>query len=43
MHRILLLGAGKIGRAIASLLGRSDDYDVMVGDVSASALQRLSG
>lgn len=43
MHRILLLGAGKIGRAIASLLGRSGDYDVLVGDVSERALARLSG
>lgn len=42
MHRILLLGAGKIGRAIAKLLSDSGDYAVTVGDVSAAALQRLA-
>ena len=42
MHRILLLGAGKIGRAIAKLLSDSGDYHITVGDVSAPALQRLS-
>jgi saccharopine dehydrogenase-like NADP-dependent oxidoreductase len=41
MHPILLLGAGKIGRAIARLLSDSGDYDVLVGDVSAAALDRL--
>ena len=43
MHRILLLGAGKIGRAIASLLGRSGDFDVVVGDIAQTALDRLRG
>jgi len=42
MHRILLLGAGKIGRAIAKLLSDSGDYLITVGDVSSPALQRLS-
>ena len=40
MHRVLLLGAGKIGRMIARLLVDSGDYDVVVGDVSP---QRSSG
>src|SRR5437763_21563 len=37
MHRVLLLGAGKIGRMIAHLLVDSGDYSVTVGDVSAAA------
>ena len=32
MHRVLLLGAGKIGRMIARLLVDSGDYDVLVID-----------
>jgi saccharopine dehydrogenase-like NADP-dependent oxidoreductase len=43
MHRVLLLGAGKIGRAIAKLLGHSGDYDVLVGDVDERALARVAG
>lgn len=43
MHRILLLGAGKIGRAIARLLAHSGDYEVLVGDVDARALARVEG
>lgn len=42
MPRVLLLGAGKIGRMIARLLHDSGDYEVCVGDVSAAALQRLA-
>jgi saccharopine dehydrogenase-like NADP-dependent oxidoreductase len=41
MHRVLLLGAGKIGRAIARLLVDSGDYAVVVGDASADALERM--
>src|SRR4051812_29555692 len=41
MDRILLLGAGKIGRAIAKLLANCGDYDVVVGDVDEGALARL--
>lgn len=43
MHRVLLLGAGKIGRMIARLLLDSGDYDVTVADVSRPALERLRG
>ena len=32
MNRILLLGAGKIGAAIAELLCGSGDYDLLVAD-----------
>jgi saccharopine dehydrogenase-like NADP-dependent oxidoreductase len=42
MTRVLLLGAGKIGRMIARFLAGSGDYDVLVGDVSDSALQRIA-
>lgn len=41
MHRLLLLGAGKIGTAIATLLQNSGDYDVLVADAFESALDRL--
>jgi saccharopine dehydrogenase-like NADP-dependent oxidoreductase len=43
MHELLLLGAGKIGRAVASLLGHCGDYEVLVGDVDERALSRLAG
>ena len=42
MHRVLLLGAGKIGRMIARLLVDSGDYAVTVGDVSSEALDRIA-
>lgn len=42
MHRVLLLGAGKIGRAIASFLHRCGDYQVTVADNSATTLQLLT-
>jgi len=42
MHRVLVLGAGKIGRAIATLLHDSGDYDVLVADASSAALKILS-
>src|ERR1700741_2525255 len=42
MHRVLLLGAGKIGRMIARFLMDSGDYDVLVGDSVDSALERIS-
>lgn len=42
MHRVLLLGAGKIGRMIAQLLVDSGDYQVIVGDCEEFALQRIA-
>jgi saccharopine dehydrogenase-like NADP-dependent oxidoreductase len=42
MVPVLLLGAGKIGGAIARLLAGSGDYDVRVGDASDAALSRLA-
>jgi saccharopine dehydrogenase-like NADP-dependent oxidoreductase len=37
---VAVLGAGKIGRMVTSLLGHSGDYQVRVGDVSLEAAQR---
>ena len=42
MIPVLVLGAGKIGGAIAKLLSSSGDYDVLVGDVDEAALKRLA-
>src|SRR5262245_38369003 len=42
MHRVLLLGAGKIGRMIARFLMDSGDYEVLVGDVNTMALDRIA-
>ncbi|HUB23810.1 MAG TPA: saccharopine dehydrogenase C-terminal domain-containing protein [Tepidisphaeraceae bacterium] len=42
MHRILLLGAGKIGSAIGCLLQACGDYRVTAGDVDAAALARIA-
>src|SRR5688500_14437310 len=41
-HRVLLLGAGKIGRMIARFLMDSGDSELVVGAVSASALKRVA-
>lgn len=42
MHRVLLLGAGKIGRMIARLLLDSGEYGVTAADVDQAALSRLA-
>lgn len=42
MHRVLLLGAGKIGRMISRLLVDAGDFELCVADASAEALERLS-
>lgn len=42
MHEILLLGGGKIGEAIASLLHHSGDYRVTVADCNEESLQRIA-
>ena len=41
MHRLLLLGAGKIGRMIARFLTDSGDYTVCVGDLHKESLSRV--
>ena len=33
MHKVLLLGAGKIGQMIATFLAEAGDYRLRVGDV----------
>ena len=42
MRGVVILGAGKIGRMIATLLSASDDYDVLVGDIDAQRLGRVA-
>jgi saccharopine dehydrogenase-like NADP-dependent oxidoreductase len=42
MHRVLLLGAGKIGRMITHLLASTGDYELLVADTNEAALKRLS-
>jgi len=37
MHRVLILGAGKIGTLISGLLAESGSYQVQLGDVDAAA------
>lgn len=41
MHRVLLIGAGKIGRMIAKFLVGTGDFDVLVADRDDAALQRV--
>lgn len=41
MTSVLLLGAGTIGRMIATLLAQSGEYTVRVADTDAEALRRL--
>ena len=41
MRKVLLLGAGKIGRMIAKFLAASKDYDLLVGDADPQSLQRI--
>ena len=37
MHKVLLLGAGKIGRMIANLLKSSGDYEILAADAEPAA------
>jgi saccharopine dehydrogenase-like NADP-dependent oxidoreductase len=37
MHRVLILGAGKIGALISGLLAESGSYEVQLGDVEGAA------
>jgi saccharopine dehydrogenase-like NADP-dependent oxidoreductase len=41
VHKVLLLGSGKIGRMIARLWASSGDYEVCVADADAASLKRL--
>ncbi len=41
MRKVLLLGAGKIGRMIARFLTTSNEYEVLVGDADPRSLERI--
>jgi len=41
MHRVLVLGAGKIGSLVACLLAQRGTYEVHLGDVNLDAPKRL--
>jgi saccharopine dehydrogenase-like NADP-dependent oxidoreductase len=41
MHKVLILGAGKIGALISGLLAESGDYDVTLGDVNPAAAESV--
>lgn len=41
MHKVLILGAGKIGSLICGLLAETGDYDVHVADVSADVARSV--
>jgi saccharopine dehydrogenase-like NADP-dependent oxidoreductase len=42
MHRVLILGAGKIGALISGLLAESGSYTVFLGDVSGPTAQAVA-
>jgi saccharopine dehydrogenase-like NADP-dependent oxidoreductase len=42
MHRVLVLGAGKIGALIAGLLAESGDYSVALADVKAATAEAVA-
>lgn len=42
MHEVLLIGAGKIGGAIARLLAGTGEYRILVGDADERSLARLA-
>jgi saccharopine dehydrogenase-like NADP-dependent oxidoreductase len=41
MHKVLILGAGKIGALISGLLAESGDYDVTLADVDAAQAESV--
>ncbi|HVZ35764.1 MAG TPA: saccharopine dehydrogenase NADP-binding domain-containing protein, partial [Polyangiaceae bacterium] len=41
MHRILLLGSGKIGRMVGPWLASTGDYQVRIVDIDSPSLERL--
>lgn len=42
MHRVLVLGAGKIGALICGLLGESGDYEILLADVDGERARSVS-
>jgi saccharopine dehydrogenase-like NADP-dependent oxidoreductase len=43
MHKILLLGSGKIGITIVRFLSQVKDYNLLVGDVDGSGEPDVAG
>ncbi|MEM1175826.1 MAG: saccharopine dehydrogenase C-terminal domain-containing protein [Pseudomonadota bacterium] len=43
MHKILVLGAGKIGSLISGLLAESNDYEVQLADARSGAAAEVAG
>ena len=43
MHKILVMGAGKIGSLIATLLHDCGEYLVFLADIDAEAVKRVGG
>ncbi|MEK7485981.1 MAG: saccharopine dehydrogenase C-terminal domain-containing protein [Planctomycetota bacterium] len=43
MTKIVLLGAGKVGKLICTLLTQNPDYEITVGDYNAETLKHLVG
>lgn len=41
MHRVLIVGAGKIGSLIAAILANSNDYQVTLADISIDSSQAM--
>ena len=41
MHKVLILGAGKIGALISGLLAESGDYEVTLGDVDSATAESV--
>ncbi len=41
MHRVLILGAGKIGALISGLLSSSGDYQVQLADVDGTVAEAV--
>jgi saccharopine dehydrogenase-like NADP-dependent oxidoreductase len=42
MHRVLLLGAGKMGETIAHFLSSTNEYELLIGDASEAARERVA-
>src|SRR5262245_18280316 len=43
MRKVLLLGAGKIGRMVARFLAKTGDFDLLVADGDPAAVARVAG
>ncbi len=43
MHKVLILGAGKIGSLISGLLAETGEYEVHVADVNGDVARAVVG